>query len=273
MPTATGFQIAFLVFAVEFFSMLVASYAAPRLSWPPEAFNILGQAIALAFAIPLLAGIGPLRRFCVGELSRKVPRGAALELAVVAVLKVGIPVAIMGAIVLWAFANGEPSLLASRLAHVDPAQGWEAALSPMGLVRMLVFSWVLGPIVEELVFRGLLYRAWERQWGWIPSLLLTSTLFGLCHPGSMASSFLGSVVYICVLRRTGTLRASILVHSAFNILVSWPLLGQFILTPPLSDPARLSQWVIPFACLALLTVALPAYLGMSRTDARSKDAR
>ncbi|MBL0142565.1 MAG: CPBP family intramembrane metalloprotease [Betaproteobacteria bacterium] len=270
---ATGFRIAFLVLAVEFFSMLAASFAVARLSWPRESFDFLGQAIACGAGALLLVAVGPLRRFCTGELARALPRGAGRELVLVPAAKVAIPFAVIGAMVLWAFSIGEPGRLAFDLNHVDPVKARDWALSPLGLIRMLVFSWVVGPIIEELVFRGFIYRAWERQWGWIPSLLLTSALFSICHPNFIASSFLGSVVYICVLRRTGTLRASILVHAAFNVLVSWPLMGQVILTPPVADPARLSSWAISVACLAFVVVALPAYLWMSRTDVRNADGR
>lgn len=267
---ATGFQIAFLLLALQFFAMLAASWGAARLAWLPHGTELLGQVVTFGIAIIVLAGVGPLRRFCAGELRRELPRGAAIELAAVSAAKAAIPFAVIGGTVLWAHAAGAPERLAAILAQADPARAREWSLSAPGFVRMLALSWIVGPVVEELVFRGLLYRAWERQWGWQVSLVLTSALFALCHPQFAVSSFLGSVVYICVLRRTGTLRASILVHAAYNVLVSWPLLGQFILTPPVAEAARLSAWVVPIACLAFVAAFLPAYLRMSRTDARGR---
>lgn len=269
MQSASGFQIAFLILAFQFFTMLVASWASTRLAWPAESFEFLGQLITFGSAALALAGIGPLRRFCIDELRRPLSGSALREMAAVAIAKPAIPFAVTGGVVLIAFATGEHSRILSALPSMDPAKAWAWTLSPAGLTRMLVLSWVVGPIIEELVFRGLLYQAWERQWGWLPSLVLTSACFSLFHPNFMVSAFLGSVVYICVLRRTGTLRASILVHMAFNVLVSWPLLGRFVVTAGSREASRLSGWMPELACLVLVAIALPAYLAMSRTDARA----
>ena len=81
------------------------------------------------------------------------------------------------------------------------------------------------------------------------------------------------MVYICLLRRTGTLRASILAHMGFNILISWPFVGQFLLTLEGRELARMSTWTVELACLVLVAIALPVYLALSRTDARAQAAR
>jgi hypothetical protein len=51
-------------------------------------------------------------------------------------------------------------------------------------------------------------------------------------------------------------------------LVSWPLLGQLIMQAPKGDPQSWSTWAPFLACLAFTAVALPAYVLMSRRDAR-----
>jgi len=268
MPAASGFQVAILIFAFQFFAMLVARLAAAPMDWTGESFEFLGQVVTFGLAITALLAITPLRRYCHDELGRGLPPGTGIELAIIAPAKAAIPFAVAGAIVLWAFAAGESGTLTSRLPFADPQDAWEWTLSPMGLARMVVLSWFVGPVIEELVFRGILYRTWERQWGWVPSLFLTSACFGLFHPYHFVSSFLGSVVYICVLRRTGTLRACILVHMAYNILVSWPLLGQVLLTIDGREASRMSAWGLELASLVFVAIALPAYLAMSRRDAR-----
>lgn len=37
------------------------------------------------------------------------------------------------------------------------------------------------PIYEEILFRGILLEAFEKLWGWVAALILTSLLFGLWH--------------------------------------------------------------------------------------------
>jgi membrane protease YdiL (CAAX protease family) len=184
------------------------------------------------------------------------------------VAKIAATAALIGFVAATALAIGVPESVRYGTFPVDPVRAWQWTLSPAGIVQTAVLSWLVAPVVEELVFRGLLYRAWERQWGWIASLVLTSACFAICHPTHMASTFIASVIYICILRRTGTIRACIAVHALFNFLVSWPVLGQVFMQAPRGDTAAWSTWAPFLACLAFTAAALPAYVLMSRRDAR-----
>ena len=266
MPAASGFQIAFLVFAFEFFSMLATRTLSPLIGWPTDRFELLGQLITFSMAALILFGHPGLRRYCLAELRVPVPAGSSTELAAVSVIKLAIPFAVIGSVVIQAFATGNVDQLQSRSPAMDPAVAWEIALSPLGLLRMILLSWLVGPVIEEIVFRGLLYRAFERRWGWFASMAMTSLLFGLGHPTHMVATALGSVVQVCVLRRTGSLRACILVHAIFNVLISWPLFGQVLFASAEGSPASLSTWKLSLACLAFASVAIPVYVWMSRGD-------
>ena len=272
MNTATGLQIAFLVFAFNFFSTLLAGTAARAMAWPFASINLVGQAISFSVAAALFLAARPLRRFAAAELRRPLSGAAAHEIAIAAVAKVIFTAGVIGFVAAAALASASAEPVRYGAFPADPARAWQWSLSPAGLAQMVLLSWFIGPVIEELVFRGLLYRAWERQWGWLPSLVLTSACFALCHPTHMAAAFVGSVIYVCVLRRTGTLVASIAVHALFNILISWPILGQVIMSAPKGDPARWSTWAPFLACLAFTAVALPAYVLMSRRDARDTAA-
>jgi CAAX protease family protein len=272
MPNASGLQIAFLVIAFEFFSMLASKSLAPLVNWPAGQFELLGQLVSLSMAALLLFGHPGLRQYCVTELRPRIPAGKWPELIAATSINLSVPFAVIGAIVMHAFLSGSAGNLPSQTPSVDAATAWAFTLSPPGLFRMLVLSWFAGPVIEELVFRGLLYRAFERQWGWPGSLAVTSVLFGLFHPTHMVATALGSVVLICVLRRTGSLRACIFVHMAFNVVISWPLLGRILLTEPGGSPASLSTWTLPLACLAFVSIALPAYLWLARRDVGVDDA-
>ena len=267
MPAATGFQIAFLVFAFEFFSMLAANALAPLLGWPASSMELLGQLITFSMAALVLLGIPRLRRYCVAELRVPVPATATTALVAASLIKLSIPFAVVGGVVIHAFATGNSALLASRIPTVDPVLAWESTLSPPGLLRLLLLSWFVGPVIEELVFRGLLYRAFERQWGWVVSMVLTSLLFGLAHPNRILAAALGSIVLIWLLRRTGSLRACVIVHVTYNVLISWPALGRLLFTAPEGVPTNPSTWAIPLACLAFASVAVPACIWTARRAA------
>lgn len=273
MPAASGFQVATFIFAFNFLVMYAIRVVGERLSMPAGSFQSVDQFVIFGLGIAMLLAIPPVRRFCRDELGRPVPASRWRETAVVSLGIVAIPFAMAGATVLAAFAVGEPGTLPTRLLHADPMIGWERAFATESLTRQVVVSWVAAPLVEELVFRGLLYRAWERQLGWMPSALLTSACFGLFHIHNFTASFLISLVLIGLLRRTGSLRAPILAHATYNILVWWPVLGHMLLTIDGREINRMSTWSVELAGLVFVAVALPAYLAMSRADVREAHVR
>jgi membrane protease YdiL (CAAX protease family) len=93
-------------------------------------------------------------------------------------------------------------------------------------------------------------------------MLATSVLFGLYHP-HFWSAFTASVILVCVMRRTGSIRAPIMVHAIYNFMLWWPLLGRHVFPsgPGMTD---LSTWYFHGACLIAVAVALPIYAWMSR---------
>lgn len=88
---------------------------------------------------------------------------------------------------------------------------------------MLVWSAALGPALEELIFRGFLFRALAKHWGFGPGLLVSSLLFALGHAyawDGMLSVFLSGVVFGWLYFRTGSLVLVWLVHALNNLLLS-----------------------------------------------------
>lgn len=272
MKPATGLQIAFLVLAVEFFAVIAMRPVSRTFSWSVPLTELATQLLALAVAAAVLLGVGGLRRQCLAAMRRPIPGGMTGELIVVAFAKCATVMAVSGAVVLWHFAMASPEELMEYAKPVDSAATWDSVFSPQGLVRMVLLSWIIGPVIEELVFRGFLYHAWERQWGWFPSLLLTSACFGIAHPSHMASAFMGSVIYICIMRRTGTIVAPILLHVLFNVLVSWPVLGEVSSRIPHGTTTDLWSWWPWLASVAFVSIALPAYVWMARDGSRAASA-
>jgi len=82
---------------------------------------------------------------------------------------------------------------------------------------------IVGPVGEEIVFRGFLYQGWSQsRLGTIGTILLTSVLFGLMH---WTYSWIGifSIFYFGLLVgwlrwRSGSLLVPMLVHFVCNLL-------------------------------------------------------
>jgi hypothetical protein len=89
---------------------------------------------------------------------------------------------------------------------------------------MTVFAVIVTPLVEELLFRGLLYPVAARGLGRVGGLLLASVLFGLLHVvtyGLEAYLIVQTLVagfYFTWLRaQTGSLVPSVAAHAAMNL--------------------------------------------------------
>jgi membrane protease YdiL (CAAX protease family) len=188
--------------------------------------------------------------------------GHTLEPAIAFLMNVLVALGALGAFALWNWGVGGEPQLARRMGEVSShTEQWTGAISPSGLILLLLGA-LAAPIVEELIFRGLLYNAWLRQWGWVPASIGTSIVFGIAH-GAFLPQLLASFVFIAAYRRSSSLWTPILAHAAFNTIVWYPLLGQFAL-PAGRSTGELHVWTFHLACLAATLVALPWYLWSSR---------
>jgi len=90
-----------------------------------------------------------------------------------------------------------------------------------GLVLAVLMVVVVGPIVEELVFRGVVLTAAGARWGMWPSVLGTSALFALAHGTlwAFAPTFMLGVALGWLAWTRGSLWPSIALHALYNGVV------------------------------------------------------
>lgn len=96
------------------------------------------------------------------------------------------------------------------------------------IVISAIFSILLAPPLEELIFRGIALRAVMRRYGFLPAAFASSILFGLGHAWqepTPASALLITVTMATfgftqcwLVRRTGRLGPAIAVHALLNTL-------------------------------------------------------
>ncbi|MCW2606998.1 MAG: Conserved rane protein of unknown function, partial [Frankiales bacterium] len=99
--------------------------------------------------------------------------------------------------------------------------------APLTLAGLAVAAVLVAPVVEELLFRGLLLQSLALRLGFWPAAVLSSAVFGLLHTASLdaggaalalATGVLG--LGLCLLaRRTGRLGPGIGVHALRNAAV------------------------------------------------------
>lgn len=268
---ASGFQIAFLILAVDFLAAVALKYTADYLGTSKSDLRLLSHNISFAIGWTILLVVAPLRRAFHTELRMPLPVRMVPELVAVALAKLANPLAVTGGAVLWLLAT-QGQVVACDAVDVCGLGRPHAGRSAAYILNYMLIAIVVGPILEELVYRGFLYRAWERQWGWVRAMLATAIVFGLVHPSHMVSAAIGSIVYVAVLRRTGTIWGPIVVHSAFNLVVSLPAYHSLRAGDPPEALLGLASWVPELACLAFVAVALPFYVFASRRPAAEPSA-
>ncbi len=97
----------------------------------------------------------------------------------------------------------------------------DQGVPPMPSVELLVLGCVLGPILEEPLFRGCLLPVVAKHTGNIPAMILTAFLFALLHqPGDPAHwvSFTATgVAYGWIRVASRTTSAGALMHATYNL--------------------------------------------------------
>ncbi len=120
--------------------------------------------------------------------------------------------------------------IASRLSAADEphAEAWAwnqqvafiqgYALGPLAL--LLLYTLLLAPLVEELIFRATLLPTLQRFISFGPALLLQAVVFGLCHYGQgiggMAWTTVTGIALGIFYRKTGRLAPVVLAHGFLN---------------------------------------------------------
>jgi membrane protease YdiL (CAAX protease family) len=113
----------------------------------------------------------------------------------------------------------EPILHAARQQGLAPDVSRPPGLSPLvGAVLACVALAIVGPVVEELLFRGLLTAAFRQRFGPVRTALLTAGLFALAHvlPRVIPPIFVLGLALAFVYERVGSTLPGILVHCLYN---------------------------------------------------------
>lgn len=133
------------------------------------------------------------------------------------------------------FSMGSWYLSASVLSYLAPGlldwltESLAAAEIPPGASPLHQTLWhleivLLAPVVEELLFRGVLVNRWGAKWGVRTGVLASSAVFACLHANPVGVFPLGLVAALLYLR-TGTLLVPIALHVGNNLIAT--AMGEF----------------------------------------------
>lgn len=184
---------------------------------------IVSQAVGLAGALTWLVLRQRLSWRLLGP-ARPRPRHVLIGVGIGVVGFVGVNIVILS--------------LLPLVGPVDPPEQQlleEVTVGGLTTVLAVFAAVVMAPVLEEVVFRGMLFQALKRRAGLWPAAILSGLLFAAVHVEITQPLFslglLGlGVVFALGLHRTGSLIVPIVGHAAFNLVVVVIILtgGEFI---------------------------------------------
>ncbi|CRK58633.1 probable conserved integral membrane protein [Alloactinosynnema sp. L-07] len=131
----------------------------------------------------------------------------------------------------WTQIVGEENASSSLGRLVD-----DQAMPLPAAVILFLYVWLLGPLCEEIIYRGLLWGALERlNWGRWAVFTLTTVIFAVSHLEPLRTSLLLVIGIPIGLARlyTGRLGASVVAHQVNNFM---PALAVFLITLGVMQP-------------------------------------
>lgn len=87
------------------------------------------------------------------------------------------------------------------------------------LVAVAVMAVVVAPVIEEVLFRGILLNRWATKWSVPTAVVATSVAFGFLHAHPVGITVVGLVAAVLYLR-TGSLLIPIAFHAANNLVAT-----------------------------------------------------
>lgn len=131
-----------------------------------------------------------------------------------------------------------------------PADSWVAGM--MWMLTGVVFA----PVVEEVIFRGILVNRWGVKWGIRSGIVVSSILFGVLHAVDTAGATIFGLVAAVLYLQTRTLIVPIAFHAANNLVAMLlefvdPAEGPFDLAAELQD---IEAMALPGLGIAVVTL-------------------
>jgi uncharacterized protein len=232
---------------------------APLLLWPIAALVIAipairmspragrGVAVAiLAFAVYGLLFVVALRSIRkagipVSEVLGSLPARATAWLRALAIVP---PLLITDLMLVWlcllVAALVAPRWTAALLSRVGFAD-MLPTLSPLAKAVFVLMACVVAPIVEELVFRGLLLRRFIASRGFWGGIVSSGAIFAVLHPQQLFGAFLSAVILSLLYLASRSLLVPIVAHAFANALVTIATLSAAGAKPRGSAVAQLAE--------------------------------
>ena len=146
-----------------------------------------------------------------------------------------------------------PNLVTSLINQKSFLTVEETAAPFLANILQLIATIFIAPIIEEILFRGILLQRWSVKWGIIPGTIISSLIFGILHLNFIGLSIFGLTMALVYLK-TKTLFIPILLHMLNNFMAIAFELNSYLLNqemPNISLKDFQSQWWLGLVYIGL----------------------
>lgn len=216
--TTIGFAFMFINSNVKLINL---KDIAPNINTSGEYLNLLNLSGILAYVILFIIVLALVKVYSKSGIKNaiKIRKFEAKKVALIFVLAVGFYL-LMGSIGNIAFYGFKMNTVGVINMNIH------MAVTPLGIISIALIS----PIVEELLFRGVLFNYLRKSTtNTIFAIILSSLTCGLCYSNlqGLILGFILGVFLALIYMYTNSIWGNILCHSIFNILV---IIESFILS-------------------------------------------
>ena len=177
----------------------------------------------LSLQLPMLAVFYAARRFYPGHYASELN---GVDLASSDALRNAAPLFLMFLPLIWI-----ASLVWTNVLGAFQTIGWIEEIQQQELVTLfqnggnlvtmlllVTLAVIMAPIVEEIIFRGCIYRFLKSQTSFLVAQIVSGCIFSLMHANllSFVPLILVGILLARIYERTGSLKASIWFHALFN---------------------------------------------------------
>jgi membrane protease YdiL (CAAX protease family) len=83
---------------------------------------------------------------------------------------------------------------------------------------LYIFTAVLwGPVIEEIIYRGILYSPFRKKYGPVVAIIITTLIFSISHFGISIDSILIGICLGLLYEKTESIICTILAHGSYNL--------------------------------------------------------
>lgn len=197
-------------------------------------------------------------------LRRRAGRESAVRWGV---RRVNLPILLWGFVVMTA-----SSIVLEPLLSLFPTEPYEDVTANIGFGGWAILSTVVAaPILEELLFRGLIFESCRERFGNAWAVLTSALLFGLIHivPVQMVNAFVVGIILGYIYLKTGSLLSVIILH-AINNAIAYTTMYYFAdsadVTLESMFASKTAYWIVYSVAAAIFIFALIHLWRMLRSD-------